>query len=409
MARQRRSREPRVRLTAPSGQTFTLVDRGERGWQLEATLFEQGRVRESVGRGSREEAARQAVERLGQLARAARSPDSPTITRAAAELIVSKEKAGHAEAYTGAMEGHLRNYILPHYGEETRVSMVKAAEHSRFKHILGEGDVELRTCNRVLTTLRQVFKYAEEKHYCEPHAFPRNFREDPQEAAERWSLLEPVEIGTLLAHADDDIRPILGFVANTGLRIGTALQTEAAWVDLRSALVHYPASAMKGRRAHTVELNDAAAEFLGQALEASPDAPFPFSYWYVARRWIAVRNAAGFPGVRIHDLRHSFVSNQLAAGTPIHVVRDMAAHRSLMVTALYAHHTDEARRAAARRVQITVGEKAEPAPATGTIDTRIDTKRKTQTRGPALSSEKRVGHPGLEPGANGLRIHCSTN
>ena len=48
------------------------------------------------------------------------------------------------------------------------------------------------------------------------------------------------------------------------------------------------------------------------------------------------------------------LSNQLGAGTPIHVVRDMAAHRSLSVTALYAHSTDEARRAASQRVQIAV-------------------------------------------------------
>ena len=48
------------------------------------------------------------------------------------------------------------------------------------------------------------------------------------------------------------------------------------------------------------------------------------------------------------------MSNQLGAGTAIHVVRDMAAHRSLSVTALYAHSTDEARRAASQRVQIAV-------------------------------------------------------
>jgi hypothetical protein len=194
------------------------------------------------------------------------------------------------------------------------------------------------------------------------------------------------------------------------LRIDPELQTEASFIDLRNGPVHYPASAMKGRRAHTVELNDAAAAFLGEALEASNGNPFPFSYWFVARRWVAIRDGAGFPGVRIHDLRHSFVNNQLAAGTPIHVVRDMAAHRSLTVTALYAHHTDEARRAAADRVQITVGEKAEPSAATGTFDTRVDTKRKTSGSGPSVSVGTRarrrralVGHEGLEPSANGLR------
>ena len=92
--------------------------------------------------------------------------------------------------------------------------------------------------------------------------------------------------------------------------------------------------------------------FLRQALEASPEKPFPFSYWFVLSRWVEIREQLGKPTLRIHDLRHSFISNQLAAGTPAHVVKDMAAHRSLAVTSLYSHSSDEARKAAADRVQV---------------------------------------------------------
>ena len=99
----------------------------------------------------------------------------------------------------------------------------------------------------------------------------------------------------------------------------------------------------------------------------------------------------------------------------------MAAHRSLAVTALYAHHTDEARRAAAQRVQISVGAKAAPSISTASepsadadapvrtaerFDTRTDTK--LNVRAPE-SAESVVGHLGFEPRANGLRIHCSTS
>jgi hypothetical protein len=94
---------------------------------------------------------------------------------------------------------------------------------------------------------------------------------------------------------------------------------------------------------------------------------------------------------RLHDLRHSFVSNQLGAGTPIHVVRDMAAHRSLTVTALYAHSTDEARRAASQRVQIAV------LPARR--DTNGDTKPKFKTRNRA---EPLVPRDGIEPPTRGF-------
>ena len=288
-------------------------------------------MRECVGRGGREEATRRAIERIAELERPGVAVDSPSLARVGAELIVAKDKAGHAAGYVSAIEGHLRNFALPHYGLDTRITDVAADEHRRFKHVLGDGDIDLRTCNRVLTTLRQLFLFGEEKGYCGAHPMPKNFREDPQTMVERWRILSPEQIGTLLAHAGADHQPLLAFVANTGLRIGTALQTEAAWIDWRGRLVNYPASSMKGRRAHTVELNEAAFAFLRQASTAAaasrrsvsdgddkPVRPFPFSYWYLAKRWPAIRDAAGFPGLRIHDLRHRFVSNQLAAGTPIH-------------------------------------------------------------------------------------------
>ena len=144
------------------------------------------------------------------------------------------------------------------------------------------------------------------------------------------------------------------YMSNTGVRVGTALATETSWIDFDLGVVRYPASAMKGRHSHTVELNPMAAAFLKEALAVSPEKPFAFSYWYVLKRWVPLRKAIGRPKLRLHDLRHSFVSNQLAAGTPVHVVQHMAAHRSLAVTALYSHATDEARRAAASRVQIGV-------------------------------------------------------
>jgi hypothetical protein len=84
----------------------------------------------------------------------------------------------------------------------------------------------------------------------------------------------------------------------------------------------------------------------------------------------------------------------------------MAAHRPLIVTALYAHASDEARRAAAQRLQIRVGKTVDPRATGAQIDTRIDTKLGAIPRNLA---ESEVGHLGVEPRANGLRIHCSTS
>ena len=218
-------------------------------------------------------------------------------------------------------------------------------------------------------------------------------------------FLDPSKVADLVAHLPSEVRPLFSYVANTGVRIGPALSPKSDWIDWDRLCVRYPASVMKARRPHTAELNRAAEQSLRVALAASSAKPFPFSYWYAYKRWCEGRVAADYPTLRIHDLRHSFVSNQLDAGTPINVVRDLAGHASIMTTQLYAHSTNEARRAAMDRVQVPAALGPIPNRPKRPRDTGRDTKRNPAN---AKSAGSLVGHPGLEPGANGLRIHCST-
>jgi integrase len=265
---------------------------------------------------------------------------SAPLARVAAEMIVAKEREGKAQTYRDAMESHLRVYIVPRLGADTPVAAVSAEALRNLRVDLGDADIELKTANRVLTTLRQTLKFAEERGYSALPVLPRNYPERVVTDAERWTLLGPEELRRVLAAMPAVVRPLLTFVANTGLRIGSALRTETAWIVWRDGVVHYPASVMKARRPHTAELNPAADGALRVALAASPDPehPFPFTYWFAHDRWCEGRVVAGYPTLRIHDLRHSFVSNQLAAGTPVHVVRDLAGHASVTTTQLRGIH-----------------------------------------------------------------------
>jgi integrase len=393
----------RSRITTPTGTTFTLVDRGDRGWQLDVKLPGLDRVRELVGRGDRDEAARRAVARVQEIERHSASAGSPTLARVAAELIVAKEKEGRAPGYLRKFQEHWWSYIQPHFGPDVPIAAITAADLLAFKKALGDGDLSPKSCNRILTTVRQIFKFAEDPSgYCVAPALPRSFEVATWQAPERWHLLQPAEVARVLSHAPAEARDLFGYLGNTGVRIGTALATEESWIDWRARSIHYPASAMKGRHPHTVELNAAAEMYLRHAVDVSPGRPFPYAYWYYLKRWIATREAAGVPGVRIHDLRHSFVSNQLDAGTPIHVVRDLAAHRSLSVTALYAHGTDEARRMAADRVQIVVPETPQEA------EVRVTTVSPKQNRR-AVTRRNLVPRDGVEPPTRGFSVPCSTS
>ncbi len=367
-------------------------------------------MRHQITKGDRELAVKLAIEELEMLYRMHARGETPSLVRVAAELIRAKGRDGHAHDYKRKIDEHLRKFILPALGADTPIGAIEAKDLLAFKKGLGALDISPQTCNRILTSLRQIFKYAEDPcGYITAPALPRNYATRSWEQIEKWHLLKPDEIGQLLAIAPEEIRDILGYIANTGLRIGSALATETSWIDFQRMTVRYPASAMKGRHPHQVELNAAAARFLKSELASSPKKPFDYSYWFVLKRWMVMREQLGKPGLRIHDLRHSFVSNQLDAGTPIHVVRDMAAHRDLVITARYAHGTDEARRSAADRVQISVTSSPDLVAVTPDVTPSASRPKGRKAKTPVNHRGFLVPKGGIEPPTRGFSIPCSTN
>jgi integrase len=65
--------------------------------------------------------------------------------------------------------------------------------------------------------------------------------------------------------------------------------------------------------------------------------------------WEAMRALAGFPDLRMHDLRHSYASLLAATGTPLIVIGKLLGHKHVATTARYAHLADDPLRLASER------------------------------------------------------------
>jgi len=61
----------------------------------------------------------------------------------------------------------------------------------------------------------------------------------------------------------------------------------------------------------------------------------PARKWDTA--WRALRKAAGLPGFRFHDLRHTVVTDLLEAGEPEHVIEAITGHLSRRMLEHYSH------------------------------------------------------------------------
>jgi len=72
----------------------------------------------------------------------------------------------------------------------------------------------------------------------------------------------------------------------------------------------------------------------------------PMSNSGIRKQWDAVRNAAGVPWLRIHDLRHTAITRMAEAGVPIPVILSMAGHISTRMQQHYTSVSDFAKRRA---------------------------------------------------------------
>jgi integrase len=73
-------------------------------------------------------------------------------------------------------------------------------------------------------------------------------------------------------------------------------------------------------------------------------------YQGVEKLWRVLRTAAGFPHLRLHDLRHSFASAGLAGGDTLPVIGALLGHADVKTTARYAHLAEDPVRLAANRI-----------------------------------------------------------
>ena len=77
----------------------------------------------------------------------------------------------------------------------------------------------------------------------------------------------------------------------------------------------------------------------------------PARKWDTA--WRALRDAAGLPGLRFHDLRHTVVTRLLEAGEPDHVVESITGHLSRRMLEHYSHIRLKAKKDALDRLDKT--------------------------------------------------------
>jgi integrase len=165
------------------------------------------------------------------------------------------------------------------------------------------------------------------------------------------------EEGRLSAAAVAAIRLLL----LSGRRKSEILTLRWEWVDLDRGCLRLPDSKTGAK---VVPLAAAALEMLGglprRSEFALPAGKGSGHYIGLQKDWERVRARAELPGVRIHDLRHSFASFAVADGHSLFLIGKALGHKQARTTEIYAHLADDPIRAVADRTAARIAAAMKP-------------------------------------------------
>lgn len=201
--------------------------------------------------------------------------------------------------------------------------------------ILAQKEGTNATRNRHLSEVSKILHHAHRKGWIDGVPALRRFVETKAEP--RW--LTPEQADRLIAELPGHLADMAQFSLATGLRESNVRLLRWSSVDVDRRVAWVLGRETKNGRALSVPLNaDAIA-----VLKRQPKGVFVFTYeghtvWNCSSHaWYKAVKRAGLDGLRWHDLRHTWASWHVMAGTPLPVLQMLGGWSSLAMVQRYAH------------------------------------------------------------------------
>lgn len=255
----------------------------------------------------------------------------------------------------------LRSDLLPYFGPTPLPKITHAMVREWFAaaHVPGRRDNTLR---QHVAVLKSILKSARADGHIA--ILPTDALRVPRQIRHRPRVLTFAEAMKLIDCTPDDAPPLVAVAVFTGLRLGEILALTREDVDLAARVIHVQATlsevtARTPRLLREPPKSDAGyrdvpiveplAEVLTDHLDALPPAQeYLFTTGTGAlmnrsdvyqRVWYPTREAAGYPRLRFHDLRHTAASLLLAfSGAKLSELKEILGHSQIAHTVdLYGH------------------------------------------------------------------------
>jgi integrase len=341
-----------IRITARGARAFVLNYRNLEGRERRYTIG-------AYPTWSVERARKRASEIKREIARGDDPQGEKTATRKAptiadlADLYITEHLPKKRPTSQAEDKAIIAKIIKPKIGNR-KVAVISHPDINRLHREISKSTPT--RANRIVALLSKMFSLAIKEGWRADNPC-RGIERNPEEKRHRY--LNPTELGQLTTALNEcqDTRAadLVRLCLLTGCRRGEALAATWDQFDLDVGVWIKPGATTKQKTEHRAPLSAAAVTLLTSILEGAvkgeDDAPlsryvFPgktadVPLKDVREAWDSIRDAAGIPDVRLHDLRHTYASILASAGLSLPVIGALLGHTQPATTARYTHLFDD--------------------------------------------------------------------
>jgi site-specific recombinase XerD len=226
---------------------------------------------------------------------------------------------------------------------KTSVTDITSDDIEEFKELLKKQRYTGKSISRKINSLKSFFRYLMSENLLTEN--PAEIVVHPKFDQAPPRVLSKLEYRALRDACRSDVRiyAIVEMLLQTGMRISelSALQMPDLDLDRKVIIVR----AQNSRESRKVPLNAAAFSALEEYLKIRPRAREKTVFLTKTCRSFLVRNIrtaidryfrlAGIKDSKVNDLRHTFIIEQLRAGTPLVYVSQLVGHKRITTTEKY--------------------------------------------------------------------------
>ena len=226
---------------------------------------------------------------------------------------------------------------------------VKAVDIDDFKDLLKKQRYTGKSISRKINSIKSFFRYVVNEgdlvnNPAEEVSHPKFEQQPPR-------VLSKLEYRALRDACRGDVRifAIVELLLQTGMRISELASLQLTDIDLERNVIIV--RAQNSRDTRKVPLNMAAKNSMQDYLQIRPRAKEKTIFLTKTCRPFLVRNIrtaidryfrlAGIKDAKVNDLRHTFIVEQLKAGTPLVYVSQLVGHKRITTTEKYLKLIEE--------------------------------------------------------------------